>query len=503
MNFNPRNNGVQNTFLFHDFETGGLSTSYDRPMQFAAIRTDQDLNPIGDPINIHCKVSDDYLPSPEACVITGISPYECEEKGLSEADFSKAILKELGKPGTCGVGYNSLKYDDNVTRNLLFRTMEDPYRREWANNNSRWDILPLIRAVFAFCPSVMKFPTDETGKVNFRLENLAEVNGLIKTRAHDALSDVETTIALARLIKEKVPKLFDYYYSLRIKKTVQNKFDMINHSPVLYVTSMAGVEKGLVSPIMPVVAHPEMFNVFLCIDLSKDLGELLNIPASDLAHRMYPKDGEERIPVFKVFSNQSPFIASPAQLKALEVERIGLDFDRELANHNYKLVKANLALLKPKLQQIASLEPKFPLAKDAEGRLFEGFASDSERARMTQLTRLNPDEMLSALEQEPFDSSTYNDLMFRYVAKNWPEALNEQQLSQWHEFVKDRLLTGGPAQLRTFEDFFKRIEELKVDAKEDQLAILVDLEKWGVEKKMHWFPSPELTQAPKKPVYKP
>lgn len=52
------------TFLWHDYETFGANPRYDRPAQFAAVRTDMQLRQIGEPLVLYCKPSPDYLPSP-------------------------------------------------------------------------------------------------------------------------------------------------------------------------------------------------------------------------------------------------------------------------------------------------------------------------------------------------------------------------------------------------------------------------------------------------------
>lgn len=54
------------TFLWHDYETFGRDPRRDRPAQFAAIRTDAELNQIDAPWDFLVKPADDLLPSPIA-----------------------------------------------------------------------------------------------------------------------------------------------------------------------------------------------------------------------------------------------------------------------------------------------------------------------------------------------------------------------------------------------------------------------------------------------------
>jgi len=136
---------AQNTLYWHDYETFGIDPRRDRPVQFAGIRTDEDLNIIGESLNIFARPAPDTLPHPMSSIITGITPQQALEQGIPEAEFIERILQELSQPGTCGVGYNSLRFDDEVTRNTLYRNLYDPYTREWQNGNSRWDIIDLVR----------------------------------------------------------------------------------------------------------------------------------------------------------------------------------------------------------------------------------------------------------------------------------------------------------------------------------------------------------------------
>ncbi|MBT3197510.1 MAG: exodeoxyribonuclease I, partial [Gammaproteobacteria bacterium] len=201
------------TLLWHDYETFGADTRGDRPVQFAGIRTDLELNPIGEPLMVYCRPAADYLPQPEACLITGITPQEALQKGESENTFIQQVVEELGAPGSCGVGYNSLRFDDEITRNTLYRNLYDPYEREWKWGNSRWDIIDLLRLTRALRPEGIEWPLYEDGRPSMRLEHLTVANGIEHGMAHDALADVYATIAMARLVKQKQPRLYHYVFS--------------------------------------------------------------------------------------------------------------------------------------------------------------------------------------------------------------------------------------------------------------------------------------------------
>lgn len=189
--------------------------------QFACIRTDENLEEIDEPVKLYCKPSLDYLPSPAACKVHGITPQTAFELGLNEYDLSLRLLDEFSRPGTTVAGYNSINFDDEFIRFLFYRNLLDPYAREYANGNSRWDIINLVRAAHDLRPDGIVWPKDKDGTPLFKLEVLAKANGLVHASAHDALSDIRATISLARLVKTKQEKLYAWYFSHRKRESLK------------------------------------------------------------------------------------------------------------------------------------------------------------------------------------------------------------------------------------------------------------------------------------------
>lgn len=205
---------MTSSIFWHDYETTGINPRCDRPLQVAGVRTDFDLNEIDEPISLYCRPSDDILPHPAACLVTGITPQLLAEQGLCEAEFMTRVHAQLAQPGTCGAGYNTLRFDDEVTRYSLYRNFFDPYAREWQGGNSRWDLIDIVRTAYALRPDGIQWPLQD-GRTSLRLELLSKANGIDHGHAHEALSDVRATIALARLIRQKQPKLYDWLFQLR------------------------------------------------------------------------------------------------------------------------------------------------------------------------------------------------------------------------------------------------------------------------------------------------
>jgi len=258
------------TIYWYDFETFGINPRRDRAAQFAGIRTDEQLNIIGEPLRMYCKPADDFLPDPMACLITGITPQKALEDGVCEAEFIARIHQQFTIPGTCVAGYNSIRFDDELTRQLLYRNFYDPYEREWKNGNSRWDIIDMLRLCAATRPEGINWPTKEDGSNSFRLDQLSVANGIEHADAHDALADVIATIEIAKLIKTKQPKLFEYVYKLRNKRAVLSEIDMITRKPLLHVSMMYPAKRGCLALVMPICEHPTNKNGIIVYDLRED-----------------------------------------------------------------------------------------------------------------------------------------------------------------------------------------------------------------------------------------
>ena len=323
------------SFLWHDYETFGAQALVDRPSQFAALRTDTDLQPLEDPIVIYCAPSDDVLPHPAACLITGITPQIARERGIPEAEFAVAVLQEMSPAGTCSAGYNSIRFDDVITRALLYRNLREPYEREWRNGNSRWDLIDLARMCYALRPQGIEWPLVERassqGPVpSFRLEHLTKANGIEHVGAHDALADVNATIALARLIKSHQPKLFDWALGLRDQKVAMNLLDPTEAQPVLHSSARIPASRGCTTLEMPLAVMPDRPKSVVVFDLMGDPTDLIAGSAADISDRVFTPsadmpEGIERLPLKLVHSNHVPMLAPAATIKDADPARIGLD----------------------------------------------------------------------------------------------------------------------------------------------------------------------------------
>lgn len=463
------------TFLWHDYETFGVVPRRDRPAQFAAIRTDAELNEIGEPIMLYCQPAPDYLPDPQSCLITGITPQHCLEHGVPEHEFAARICAAFSEPGTIGVGYNTIRFDDEVTRFLFWRNLIDPYAREWQNGCGRWDLLDVVRMAYALRPDGIAWPRHEDGRPSFKLEHLSRENGLVHEAAHDALSDVRATIALARLLRNKQPKLFDFCLELRRKDRVAAEMglhlDAALRQPFLHVSGMFPAERGCIGLVWPLATHPTNKNEVLVWDCRHDPSELFALDVETIRLRMFTRtadlpEGVERLPIKSVHLNKSPMLVG--NLKTLSpalAQRWELDIEQGLAHARLAAGGPDMAAV---WQEVFRRDGGTE-AVDVDEDLYGGFVGNADRRRLESLRQEDPVRLAAA--RPGFDDKRLGDILFRYRARNFPDSLSPEEMETWEEHRAARLFDGlGGA--RTVDQLFGEIDALSETADERAEEIL-------------------------------
>ncbi|MBL1272287.1 MAG: exodeoxyribonuclease I [Oceanospirillales bacterium] len=470
------------SFYWHDYETFGVDPVHDRPSQFAGVRTDADLNIIEDPLVIFCKPTDDYLPSPEACLITGITPQKAMEEGFPETEFISQINEAFSQPGTCVVGYNSLRFDDEVTRHTLYRNLRDPYAREWQNGNSRWDIIDMVRLTYALRPEGINWPRKEDGSPSFKLEALTTANGIAHEAAHDAMSDVEATLAVAKLIKEKQPKLFDFVLKNKDKHSARAMLDTAAMKPVFHISAKYPATRGCCAMVAPLADHPTNKNLVIVYDLREDPSELINATPEQIRERVFTSQAQlgetKRFPLKSVQLNKCPVLAPANMLTTLSAERLA---ELEL---NGETLRANLALLRKAPGLAARIAEAFDQPHegdltDPDEQLYAGgFISPADRSELNRVLQTPPEGLVE--ETFNFKDERLQELLFRYRARNYPDSLTSEEAERWEEFRSKRLMAPKKGWL-SLEAFGLELQRLASDPElsPQKQQILEDLHLYG------------------------
>ncbi len=467
---------TQPSFLWHDFETFGADPRRDRPCQFAALRSNASLEVIDEPVVIYCQPPLDRLPHPDACLITGISPQQAAELGLPEHEFAERIHQLMSEPATCTVGYNNFRFDDEVSRHLFWRNFFDPYSREYANGNSRFDLIDLLRMTRALRPEGIHWPDRDDGKPSFRLEDLARANGLDTSRAHDALADVDNTLAMARLVARHQPRLWHWALSLRDKETVNRL--LFKQEPLVHSSARLPAEHCATSLVLPFAPHPRFRGQWLVWDLRHDpapfsaldldtLADCLWTPSADLP------EGFQRLPIKTLRANRCPMIAPTSVMDGESRQRTGLDLAR-VDDHRHRLEADQR--LQQRLVALFGQDNPLPASRDAEADLYGGFVPRDDQRLFPEIRSASSDRL--AAMRRPFSDERLNELLLAYRARRWPDSLSADEQSEWAERREARLLHDPDLASIQWPAFQARLAQLRQE-RPDASELLSDLERWA------------------------
>lgn len=460
------------TFFFYDLETSGLSARDDRIMQFAGIRTTLDLEPIGEPFNLLVALNDDTLPSPDALMVTGITPQQTTADGYTEAEFAKILMKDVFTPDTIAVGFNNIRFDDEFIRHLFWRNFYDPYEWTWKEGRSRWDLLDVVRMTRALRPDGIEWPVVD-GKATNRLELLTKLNGIDHLKAHDALSDVEALIAVTKLIKTKQPQLYEYLLKLRDKNEIKKLVNLEDKQPFVYVSGRFDAEYQKATIAFPLTTGRNA--AVVVYDLRHDPTPFLDMSLSELEKIFYApweerqKDDFQSLPVKELQYNRAPAVA-PLGVLAQEDgwTRIGLDEAMITKHRNILLSNPSFA---ENIRSMIERRPEFKKSPDPEAQLYDGFLGERDVLAVEKIR--HADQNTLADLQPDFVDERLPGLLLHYKARNYPRTLAEDEVGKWEAWRAERIQRQMPA-------FVERLNALgSTVTDENKQFILQELQLWA------------------------
>ena len=463
---------MEQTFFFYDLETSGLNPRQDRIMQFAGQRTDMNLEPIGEPYNLLVTLNDDTLPSPDALMVTGITPQKTVEEGYTEAQFARMLSEEIFTPDTIAVGFNNIRFDDEFIRHLLWRNFHDPYEWSWKDDRSRWDLLDVVRLTRALRPEGIKWPLDDKGEPSNRLELITSANGIAHENAHDALADVIALIAVTKLIKQKQPQLYDYLLKMRDKKLVQQLVDVDDKKPFVYASGRYDKEFAKTTVAFPLTTSRN--GGVVVYDLRYDPTPFVESDTNELAAKIFASWEERqaedfvKLPVKELQYNRCPAVAPLGVLEQGDGwQKISLDAKTIQKHQNILLKHPGFA---EKLRSIFENKPAFKKLPDPEAQLYDGFLNDRDRLRVEAVR--NADERELTDFHPEFQDERLTPLLLHYKARNFPRSLSEDDLAQWEAWRAQRLQTQLPG-------FMESLHRLAPTETDEQQFILQELQLWA------------------------
>lgn len=423
-------------------------------MQFAGQRTDMNLKPIGEPYNYLIKLSEDVVPEPDAVLITGITPQATWRDGITEAEFFKIFYNDIVESGTIFVGFNTIRFDDEFMRYGLYRNFYDPYEWQWKDDNSRWDILDVVRMTRALRPEGIEWPFASDGKPSNRLELLTSLNKLGHESAHDALSDVHATIAVANMVKQKQPKLFDYLLSMRQKKQIEPYIQ--NAESFVYVSGQYNADYEKLTIACAIGPHPKKGGSFV-FDLRHDPSKYADLSPEQLAEiwRWNPDASADRLPVKTLQYNRCPAVAPIGVLRDEDKKRLAVNLD-EIKNNQATLKKYpkfydNLKKASEILEKSHEQSSLVVSSQDVDSKLYDGFLPDNDKKLFSDIHSSSAEKLNNYLPK--LSDLRLKTLLPLYKARNFPSALSDEERAIWEVHKNQKISVGLPK-------FIQRLEEL-------------------------------------------
>ena len=464
---------MSKNFFFYDLETSGLNARESRIMQFAGIRTDMELNQIGEPYNILVKLNDDVLPSPEALMVTGITPQETLADGYTEAQFSRILSEDIFTPDTITVGFNSIRFDDEFVRHLFWRNFYDPYEWSWKDGCSRWDLLDVVRMTRALRPEGIKWPVDEKGVATNRLELIASINEIDHFKAHDALSDVEALIAVTKLIREKQPQLYEYLLKMRDKNEIKKLVNLDYKQPFVYVSGRFDADYNKATVSFPLTSGKNG-NVVV-YDLRYDPTEFIKLNSKDLAKKFYATweerkaEGFVKLPVKELQYNRAPAVAPMGVLSQSDGwKKIGLD---EATVTKHKTILLENPSFAENIRSLFENREEFKKSPDSEAQLYDGFLPSGDKMRVESVRNANERELADF--HPNFTDERLDSLLLHYKARNFPKSLAEDETIAWEKWRSEKIAAALP-------EFVKSLQKLSTTVTdENKQFVLKELHLWA------------------------
>lgn len=448
--------------VFYDVETTGTSTSFDQILQFAAIRTDSELNEL-ERFETRCRLQPHIVPAPQAMRLTGRTIRHLTDPALpSHYEMVRAIREKLlAWSPALFVAYNSYRFDEHLLRQALYQTLHPCFLTN-TGGNVRTDVMRMVQASAIYVPDALAIPADQLGVPSFALARVARANGWLHINAHDAMADAEATIHLCRLIQHRAPDVWSAFMRLSQKAAV---LECLGDERVLSLSAIYGSRtySWLVTALGPSTANSSEFYVF---ELGHDPDELRSLNDEELVARIC---GLPR-PIHVVKCNGSPILMSAHDAPDIAPSKmLGMgELERRA-----EVLRSDDALRARLITVFESTrEPRQP-SVHVEERIYDGFVQAADEARMERFHKVPWEARVAIVEQ--FEDGRLVELGRRLIYIERPDVLSEAQRRSGRRAIARRLAGQvEAAPWLTFEAAIQEIEGLLATPMDDAGRELVE-----------------------------
>ena len=441
-------------FVFYDTETTGTNTTYDQILQFAAILTDNDFCEL-DRFEIRCRLMPHVVPAPGALRATKVSHTVLIDSSLPSHYEAICAIAEKLEPWSPAVfiGYNSLSFDETLLRKAFFQNLKPIYLTN-TNRNTRADVLRLVQAASVYAPDSIIVPTTDSGKPTRRLDAIAPANGFDKHNAHDALGDVEATIFMARLIKQRAPEIWAALMPLAAKSTV------IERALSNEVLSLTDFYRGVPHSWLVIGCgqNPDYDAQLGVFDLRYDPTDYIDMSEEELVETMNGRAKAIRC----IKANAQPILL-PKTLARPDLHNLGIDQDeiakraRMISDADDFHYRVGEAISNRYSQEDSSIY--------VEETIYGGFPTRADELRMQRFHQIPWEQRAEIIDL--IEDKRFHELGYRLIYSEKPEALAPAKRAELDAWCAQRLRPNIEVPWTTVSGALEETEKLLIDDPEN------------------------------------
>jgi exodeoxyribonuclease I len=437
------------SFVFFDTETTGLKAGFDQILQFAAVRTDANLNEV-DRFEMRCRMLPHVLPHPSALKVNRLPMERLADVNLPThyAMVSHIQRTLLSWSPAVFVGFNSIRFDEEMLRHALFQCLYPAYLTS-NNKNCRADALSLLMAASTASPTQLSVPLGAEDRPTFRLHAVAEANGIAQVQAHDALSDALITLGLCRLIRDRAPELWQGFVRFSNKATVA---DFVDSEEGFVLTEFFGGQ-AFHKPVVCLGLDPDQNNGRLCLRLDGDFEALLRMSEMELRAHLSIKPS----PVRRFRINAAPTLTA---LHDAAVHMLGGSLVDEIEDRARRL-KSDASLIGRLTSAYVASRQTYPPSPHLEERIYNGFPGRADEARMEAFHKVPWSERITIAQSFEDERLRWFGLRLIYIEARvvLPKTVRDEVES----LIAGQLLGDGTGAL-TYEQALNETDNLLKDA---------------------------------------
>jgi len=453
------------TYIFYDTETTGKLTAFDQILQFAAIKTDAELNVL-DTFNIRCRLLPYIVPSPGALLVTGTTIGAITSCPLSHFEMMRQIHAKMHRwsEGTAiFLGWNSISFDEKLLRQAYYQTLLPVYQTN-TNGNGRADMMRMAQVVAACAPNVLAVPLTGEGKRTFKLGLMAAANNVALENAHDALADTHATLGIARLIKQRTPALWDILMANGRKSA---PLRLLQSEPFMLLSEYFGNPFNYI--VAPIAANSSNTNEWALFDLQFDPAPYLDAGDAELSEAI---DGTTKV-IRRLSINAQPGLLpidlAPEDVRGgrqpLETYLARAQAIREHGGFRKRISRLLAARYADKVEPV-----------NVEQRIYSGFPVNADQTRMHSFHAQGWEDRIGTIQE--IEDERYRQIGQRIIAVERPDLLTNAQRLQWEVWRRDRFLTNEKVPWMTVASALEELVETSQDAPPAQQTQLADLERF-------------------------